>query len=297
MTEQVLNEKFELKEKTENLLRLDRLPHVWCPGCGIGIVLNAFIRALLSSEIDLEKVSFCCGIGCTSRASGYTKLDSFHVTHGRAVPFATGLKLANPQSKTVVIAGDGDTISIGGNHFIHAARRNIDLLMICVNNFNYGMTGGQVTPTTTMNSAATTAPYGNFEKPFNLPFLADACGAVYVARWTTFHVRQIQISIQEALKKKGFSFIEVFAPCPELFLRRNKYGTAVEEMKFFKTNSVIKNGAGTKEADFNARTDKIVIGKFVDRERPDFRESMDAHLGKVLGEKFVKYEGPEQTKI
>ncbi|MEW6040440.1 MAG: thiamine pyrophosphate-dependent enzyme [Elusimicrobiota bacterium] len=293
----MITEKFELKEKIETVLRLDRLPHVWCPGCGIGVVLNAFFRAIFSSGIDTKKVSVCCGIGCTSRASGYTKLDSFHVTHGRAIPFATGLKLANPEIKTVVLAGDGDTVSIGGNHFIHAARRNIDLLVICINNFNYGMTGGQVTPTTTINSQASTAPYGNFEKPFNLPFLADACGAVYVARWTSFHVRQIQISIQEAFKKKGFSFIEVFAPCPELFLRRNKYGTAIDEMKFFKQNSVIKNNADTKEAEFNTRDDKIVIGKFIDRERPDFKESMDEHLSKILGDKFIKYQGPEQTKL
>lgn len=297
MTEKTTTEKFELKEKIENLLRLDRLPHVWCPGCGIGVVLNAFFRAILSSGIDTKKVSVCCGIGCTSRASGYTKLDSFHITHGRAIPFATGLKLANPEIKPVVLAGDGDAISIGGNHFIHAARRNVDMLVICINNFNYGMTGGQVTPTTTINSAATTAPYGNFEKPFNLPFLADACGAVYVARWTTFHVRQIQIAIQEALKKKGFSFIEVFAQCPELFLRRNRYGTAIDEMKYFKQNSVLKNNADTREAEFNTRNDKIVIGKFVDRERPDFKESMDEHFSKILGDEFIKYHGPEQTKI
>ncbi|MBI4655813.1 MAG: 2-oxoacid:ferredoxin oxidoreductase subunit beta [Elusimicrobia bacterium] len=292
-----MTQTLELKDKMEGLLRTNRLPHVWCSGCGIGIVLNSFLRALIASETDENKVAVSCGIGCTARISGYMNIDGFHMTHGRALAFATGLKLANPALKTVAIGGDGDMIAIGGNHFIHAARRNIDMLVICVNNFNYGMTGGQAAPTTTKESCGTTAPYGSFENPFNLPFIADACGAVYVARWTAFHVRQLQLSIQEALKKKGFSFIEIFSQCTELFLRKNKYGAGLDEMKFFKQNSVIKNGADTREAEFNSRNDKIVVGKFVDRERPDFKESMDGYFGKVLKDKFIRYEGPLQTKI
>ena len=156
-------------------LRQDRIPHIWCPGCGIGTSLNCFCRALTESELDLDKVAIVSGIGCTGRTAGYLNLDSFHTTHGRAIPFATGLKLANPELNVVVYSGDGDLFAIGGNHFFHAARRNMDLLVVCVNNFTYGMTGGQVAPTTPTGPTQTTMPYGNFEVPFNLPFVADAC--------------------------------------------------------------------------------------------------------------------------
>jgi len=148
-------------------------------------------------------------------------LDSFHTTHGRAIPFATGLKLANPGLKVVVYSGDGDLTAIGGNHFVHAARRNMDLMVVCVNNFTYGMTGGQVAPTTPIGPTQTTMPYGNFENPFNLPFLADACGAVYVARWTAFHVRHITRSMVKAFNKKGFTFIEIIAG--SLFCKKCNY--------------------------------------------------------------------------
>jgi len=157
-------------------LREDRLPHIWCSGCGIGTALTCFISALSKSGLDLDKVAVISGIGCTGRVAGYVKLDSFHTTHGRAIAFATGLKLANPQLKVVVVSGDGDLIAIGGNHFIHAARRNIDMTVICVNNFNYGMTGGQVGPTTPVGSKTATSPYGCFESPFNIPYVATACG-------------------------------------------------------------------------------------------------------------------------
>ena len=172
------------------------------------------------------------GIGCTGRVAGYVKLDSFHTTHGRAIPFATGLKLANPDLTVVVYSGDGDLIAIGGNHFIHAARRNVDLKVICVNNFIYGMTGGQVAPTTPVGATATTSPYGCFERPFNLPYLAESSGAVYVARWTAFHVRHITRSMVEAFNKKGFAFIEIIAPCPTLYQRRNKLGDGLDTMQY-----------------------------------------------------------------
>lgn len=284
-------------EEIEGLLRTDRLPSVWCPACGIGVVLNSFLRALIPSGIEMKKVCVVGGIGCSARASGYTKLDSFHTTHGRSLAFAQGLKLANPALNVVLITGDGDLVAIGGNHFIHAAKRNIDMLVICINNFTYGMTGGQAGPTTTLESAATTMPYGNFDRPLNLPFLAEACGAVYVARWTTFHVRQMQMTIAEAMMKKGFRFIEVISQCPELFLRRNKYGAGVDEMKFFKEHSLKKDGADTREANIDRRDGKIIVGKFVDRPRPEFSEIMDAQFKKMLGDKYVKYEGPLQTKV
>jgi 2-oxoglutarate/2-oxoacid ferredoxin oxidoreductase subunit beta len=166
------------------------MPHIWCPGCGIGTTVNCFTRAIDESGIPMDRLAVVSGIGCTGRVAGYMHVDSFHTTHGRAIPFATGLKLAAPDMKVVVYSGDGDLFAIGGNHFIHAARRNIDMTVICVNNLTYGMTGGQLTPTTPEEAIASTTPYGNFEQPFNLPYLAESCGAVYVARWTTYHVTQ-----------------------------------------------------------------------------------------------------------
>ena len=170
-------DRLEDKNPMEEFLRMDRIPHIWCPGCGIGTVVTSFAEALKKSGLDLNKVAIVSGIGCTGRVAGYVKLDSFHSTHGRAVPFATGLKLGNPELKLVVFSGDGDIFGIGGNHFIHAARRNMDIVIICVNNFNYAMTGGQVAATTPIQANLSTAPYGNFEYPFNLPYLAEACGA------------------------------------------------------------------------------------------------------------------------
>ena len=160
----------------EPFLRTERMPHIWCPGCGIGTTVNCFARALVESKLPLDKVAMVSGIGCTGRVAGYVHLDSFHTTHGRAIPFATGLKLANPDLNVVVYSGDGDLIAIGGNHFIHAARRNVDMTVICVNNFIYGMTGGQVAPTTPVGAVATTSPYGCFERPFNLPYPGGIVG-------------------------------------------------------------------------------------------------------------------------
>jgi 2-oxoglutarate ferredoxin oxidoreductase subunit beta len=231
----------------EPYLRKERIPHIWCPGCGIGTSVNSFARALEELGFSKRNLVIVSGIGCTGRVAGYLKFDSFHTTHGRAIPFATGLKLANPGLKVVVYSGDGDLFAIGGNHFIHAARRNIDLTVICVNNFTYGMTGGQVGPTTPEGAIASTAPYGCFEQPFNLPFLADCSGAVYVARWTTFHVTQLARSMKEALNKKGFSFLEVIAPCPTLYGRRNQLGDGLAMMLEYKNRSKIKHGAPTSE--------------------------------------------------
>jgi 2-oxoglutarate/2-oxoacid ferredoxin oxidoreductase subunit beta len=270
----------------EDLLRMDRIPHIWCPGCGIGSTVNCFVRGLQSSGLDLDKVAIVSGIGCTGRVAGYIKLDSFHTTHGRAIPFATGLKLANPELKVVVYSGDGDLIAIGGNHFIQAARRNIDMTVILVNNMIYGMTGGQVAPTTPISATASTMPHGNFEPAFNLPFLAESCGAVYVARWTTFHVHHIIKSVKEALLKKGFTFIEILASCPTLYSRRNKLGDGLDQMVYFRDKSEIKNGADTKSValDFQG---KITVGKFVDIERPVYHEAMHEHFQKKYGDQYI----------
>jgi 2-oxoglutarate ferredoxin oxidoreductase subunit beta len=281
-------DRFEGKNPMEDFLRMDRIPHIWCPGCGIGVVVSSFAEALRKSKLDLKKVAVVSGIGCTGRVAGYIKLDSFHTTHGRAIPFATGLKLGNPELKVIVFSGDGDIVGIGGNHFIHAARRNMDVLVICVNNFNYAMTGGQVAPTTPITANLSTAPYGSFEYPFNLPYLADACGATYVARWTALHLRRVTKSIQEALAKKGFSFIEVITPCVTLYARRNRLGDGLNLMKYYYENSEIQHGADTRTLDISYQG-KLIVGKFVDKEKPTFLECMNEHLGKVLGDKYQPY--------
>jgi 2-oxoglutarate ferredoxin oxidoreductase subunit beta len=275
----------------ESFLRTERMPHIWCPGCGIGTTVNSFTRALIESKVDLKNLALVSGIGCTGRVAGYVKLDSFHTTHGRAIPFATGLKLANPKLDVVVYSGDGDLFAIGGNHLIHAARRNINLKVICVNNLIYAMTGGQTAPTTPAHVITSTAPYGSFDPAFNLPFLVEAAGAVYVARWTTFHVRQLARSISEMFQKKGFGFIEVLSPCPTLYQRRNKMGDGLETMKFYKEHSKTRNGCPTSEVGLS-KQGEIIVGKFVDRERPDYLDLMRQQLSAELGERYV-----DQTEL
>jgi 2-oxoglutarate/2-oxoacid ferredoxin oxidoreductase subunit beta len=253
----------------DRLLRQDRLPHIWCPGCGLGTALNCFLGALIKSGLDPDKVAVVSGIGCSGRVAGYVAMDSFHTTHGRAIPFATGLKLANPALKVVVFSGDGDLIAIGGNHFIHAARRNMDLTVICVNNFIYGMTGGQLGPTTPTEARTSTSPTGNRDHPFNLAYLAAASGAAYVARWTTLHVRRLERAFTEALLKPGFSFVEVISPCPTLYGRLNKQKSGLEQMQYYKDRSIIRHGADPRQADI-ALNGQIVVGKFVDLNKPSY---------------------------
>jgi 2-oxoglutarate ferredoxin oxidoreductase subunit beta len=258
----------------EQYVRTDRLPHIWCSGCGIGIVMRAMIEALSQCDVRLDDVVIVSGIGCSGRVAGYAKMDSFHTTHGRAIPFATGLKLANPKLKVIVFSGDGDLFAIGGNHFIHAARRNMDMTVICVNNFIYGMTGGQAGSTTPPHARTTTTPYGNFEPPFNLPHLAMACGAVYVARWTTYHVVQLIQAMKEAIAKRGFSFVEAISPCPTVFGSRNEIPTGLAAMKFFKQNSErIRDGFDVAEAGIELGG-KIKVGRFCDRDRPTFQDRL-----------------------
>ncbi len=276
----------------EPFLRMDRMPHIWCPGCGIGTTVNCFTRALIDSKVDLRNVALVSGIGCTGRVAGYVKLDSFHTTHGRAIPFATGMKLANPKLNVIVYAGDGDLFAIGGNHLIHAARRNVDIKVICVNNLIYAMTGGQTAPTTPNNVITATAPYGSFDPAFNLPALVEAAGAVYVARWTTFHVRQIAKSMQEMFAKKGFGFIEILSPCPTLYQRRNKLGDGLDTMKYYKEKSKIRNGAPTGECALS-KQGEIIVGKFVDREKPDYIELMRQHLSQACPQYTDWYEVEE----
>ena len=269
----------------EHLLRTDRFPHIWCPTCGIGTAVKCFAEAIERSKIDLDRFAIVSGIGCTGRVAGYVKLDSYHTTHGRGIPFATGLKLANPDLKVVVFSGDGDLSAIGGNHLVHAARRNMDITVICVNNFIYGMTGGQVAPTTPKTANTSTTPWGAYEPPFNLPLLLESCGACYVARWTALHVRRLTKSMTEALVKPGFTFIEVIAPCSTLYARRNRLGTGYDLMKFYHDNSEIRHGGDTRDLDI-AYQQKIVCGKFVDRDRPTWLEMSDEQHFRTLGEKY-----------
>jgi len=267
-------------------LRMDRMPHIWCPTCGIGTVVKCFASALEEGGHDLDKTSIVSGIGCTGRVAGYMNLDAFHTTHGRAIPFATGLRLGRPELKVVVFSGDGDLSGIGGNHLIHAARRNIDLMVVLVNNFIYGMTGGQNAPTTPLTAKSSTMPFGNFEEPFNLPHLVAGCGATYVARWTCLHIRRLTKTFKEALNRKGFRFIEVIAPCSTLYARRNRLGTGLNLMQFYHDNAEIRHGCDTKDVAIEYQ-DRIICGKFVDEEKPTWQERMKKHYDEIIGERYV----------
>jgi 2-oxoglutarate ferredoxin oxidoreductase subunit beta len=258
----------EMEHPFEKYLRSVMMPHIWCSGCGNGIVLNCFVHALDELQKDLDQLVVVSGIGCIGRTAGYTNADSFHTTHGRAIAFASGVKLANPELEVVVISGDGDLFAIGGNHFIHAARRNIGVKVICANNFNYGMTGGQQGPTTPLEASTTTTPYGNIEHPFNLVHLAAASGATYVARWTTLHVRRLTQSIERMLQKEGFCFIEVVSPCPEIFGRRNKMRTGLDMMEWFRRASVVENFSDPSKAEITP--EKLVVGEFVNVEKASY---------------------------
>jgi 2-oxoglutarate/2-oxoacid ferredoxin oxidoreductase subunit beta len=258
----------------DKIIRSDRMPHIWCPGCGIGIAMRCYAQAILDSTISVDNHVVVSGIGCSGRVAGYMNIDSYHTTHGRAIPFATGLKLANPKLMVTVFSGDGDLVAIGGNHLIHAARRNVDIKVICINNFNFGMTGGQVGPTTPKGARATTAPHGNPELPFNLMYLMAASGANFVSRWTVLHARQVKQDILTSFTKPGFTFIEVLAPCPVGFGKSNNIEDGLKEMKLYRERcSLVLNGdVRDKDLVIDLREDKpIYVGNFVDEEQPPYR--------------------------
>lgn len=257
----------------DEIIRADRLPHIWCPGCGIGIVMRVYGQAILESNIPVDQHVVVSGIGCSGRVAGYMNIDSYHTTHGRAIPFATGLKLANPALMVTVFSGDGDLVAIGGNHLIHAARRNVNIKVICVNNFNYGMTGGQSGPTTPRGARATTAPYGNPELPFNLPYLLAASGANFVSRWSNLHVRQIREDILYTYQKPGFTFIEVLSPCPVGFGKSNRIEDGLAEMELYRQRCVLTRDGDVRAEDLDIdlrEDDPIYIGRFVDRDREEY---------------------------
>ncbi len=253
---------------TDRLVRADRLPHIWCPGCGLGSITATYLKALEESKLPLDKCVVVSGIGCSGRVAGYTNLDSFHTLHGRAIPFATGLKLANPELQVTVISGDGDLFAIGGNHFLHAARRNADLLVVCVNNFNYGMTGGQGGPTTPYGSITSTTPKGATEHGFNLQYAAIALGAAYSARWTSLHLRQLKDTFARTLKMTGFRFVEVLSPCPVGFGKGNDIGEGLDEMEFYRAQGVLDRSIPVEDATVvMSHTTPLPLGVFLDAER------------------------------
>ncbi|MBR6024387.1 MAG: 2-oxoacid:ferredoxin oxidoreductase subunit beta [Methanobrevibacter sp.] len=263
-------------------MRKDRLPHIFCPGCGNGTIMNAFLQAMEKAEMDFDNIAMVSGIGCSSRIPGYMNCDSLHTTHGRALSFATGLKTANKDLDVVVFTGDGDCASIGGNHLIHAARRNINLTVICINNNIYGMTGGQISPTSPKGSFGTTAPYGNMDAPFNLAELVAAAGASYSARWTTIQIENLVSSIKDGLKNPGFSFIEVATQCPTYFGRKNKLRTPTAMAVTLKMNTVFKSAADRmRKKDLEG---KIVVGEFANSQRDEFTENIE----RISEEKFGK---------
>jgi 2-oxoglutarate ferredoxin oxidoreductase subunit beta len=260
------------KHPLDDLIRDDRMPHIWCPGCGIGIVMRCFAKAIIESGVPEDNHIVVSGIGCTGRVAGYMDLDSYHTTHGRAIPFATGIKMANPDLMVTVFSGDGDLSAIGGNHLIHAARRNVDLKIVCVNNFNYGMTGGQFGPTTPTGAFSTTSPHGNPELPFNLPYLLAASGAQFVSRWTTIHVRQIQEDILYMFNKPGFTFMEILSPCPIGFGKSNNIPEGLDEMELYRDRSVVDPNVDMWDLEIDLREDRpIYVGRMIDRDRPIYQ--------------------------
>ena len=243
-----------------------------CPGCGDGIIAHSVLRAIDRSGMDMDNFVFVCGIGCAGWIpSPYFDADTLHTTHGRPIAFATGVKLAMPDREVMVISGDGDLFAIGGNHMLHAARRNVGINVICVNNFNYGMTGGQGGPTTPMGARTSTTPYGCFEAPLNIPWLVAALGAEFVARWTALHVRQLKDAMARMMEKKGFTLIEVLAPCPIGFGRPNDLGEGLDEMHLYQEECIVDDNADLEKAGIDLRQkEPIVLGNFVDTERTPF---------------------------
>jgi 2-oxoglutarate ferredoxin oxidoreductase subunit beta len=259
-----------------------KFPNVWCAGCGIGIVLGAIIRAVDGLGLDKNDVAMISGIGCTGRMPVYVDFNTMHTTHGRAIAFATGLKMVKPQMKVIVVMGDGDALAIGGNHFIHAARRNIGLTSIVVNNSTYGMTGGQHSPTTPSGVNTATTPYGHIEQQFPIAELAVTAGASFVARSTVYHIRELEKYIAQAIAKEGFSLVEALSYCHTTLGRINRWGTAADMMRRLKEQSVTIKQAEGMDAD--EREGRIVRGIFADRDIVEYTQLYDRIIAEAQGE-------------
>jgi 2-oxoglutarate ferredoxin oxidoreductase subunit beta len=252
-------------------------PHMWCQGCGHGTVMNALLRAVESLGMSKNEIVMVSGIGCSSRISGYLDFHTLHTIHGRALAFATGVKLSRPELNLIVPMGDGDALSIGGNHFIHAARRNIDITAIVMNNRIYGMTGGQYSPLSGYGVLATTAPYSNIDQDFDVVKLATAAGATFVARTTTYHVKPMAEIIRDAILHEGFSVVEVMSQCPTYFGRKNRQGSAVDMMEYMKK---ITTPIGSKAKKENPEL--IERGVFVQKELPEYCREYDTIIERAM---------------
>jgi 2-oxoglutarate ferredoxin oxidoreductase subunit beta len=264
----------EVTKLIHKYLRHDKkFPHVWCPGCGIGIMLGALIRAIDRIGFEKDEVVLVSGIGCSGRLPVYVDFNTLHTTHGRALTFATGVKLAKPSLKVIVIMGDGDAVAIGGNHFIHAARRNIDVTSIILNNSIYGMTGGQSSPTTPYGMKSSTTVYSNIEQDFKISELAITAGAVFVGRGTVYQARLLDNLIEKAILKPGFSVVEVVAHCHTQYGKQNRLGTAVEMMEWQRDHAVTVEKATTLKPE--QLQDKIIIGVLVDKELPVYQNEYE----------------------
>jgi 2-oxoglutarate ferredoxin oxidoreductase subunit beta len=264
----------EVTKLIHKYLRHDKkFPHVWCPGCGIGIMLGALIRAIDRIGFGKDEVVLVSGIGCSGRLPVYVDFNTLHTTHGRALTFATGVKLAKPNLKVIVIMGDGDAVAIGGNHFIHAARRNIDVTSIILNNSIYGMTGGQYSPTTPYGMKSSTTVYSNIEQDFKISELAVTAGAVFVGRGTVYQARLLDNLIEKAILKPGFSVVEVIAHCHTQYGRQNSLGTAVEMMEWQRDHAITVEKAVTMKPE--ELQDRIVIGVLVDKELPVYQDEYE----------------------
>jgi 2-oxoglutarate ferredoxin oxidoreductase subunit beta len=266
---------FEASETLQHLRKNKKFPTIWCSGCGLGVIMGALIRAIDHLGLEKDQVALVAGIGCTARMPVYMDFNTLHTTHGRALAFATGLKIARPDMKVIAIMGDGDALAIGGNHFIHAARRNIGITALVVNNSIYGMTGGQYSPTTPVGMRATTAPYGNVEPPFPICDLAMAAGASYVARSTAFHALELDKYLSEAIANDGFSLVEAVSYCHTTYGRINKLGTAAEMMRSLKDNSIPKASFDKLSPEEQQANTKIVRGVLQKKKRPEYTAIYD----------------------
>jgi len=286
-----LDDSVNLGRPSSNLIgkymRTEHLPQIWCAGCSNGIVMRDVVQAIDNLHLDRDKTIIVSGIGCSSRAAGYMDFNTIHTTHGRALAFATGIKLANPRLSVIVIAGDGDIAAIGGNHLIHAARRNVGMTVVIMNNNIYGMTGGQFSPTTPTGAIGTTAPYGALDRTFDILNLAIGAGATYAARGSAFHVPQTIGLIQEGIRHKGFSIIDVVSTCPTYYGRANKSGGAVDMLAWQRDNMVpIAKAAKMSPEELKG---KLVLGLLHQSEHPEYTEAYQElirHIDEVRSHGF-----------
>lgn len=267
-------EKISVPFDYNKYLRPNKLPHIWCPGCGHGIVLKSMLRAIDKAGLDKNDIALVSGIGCSSRTPGYVDFNTLHTLHGRALPFATGIKLAKPEMKVIVVTGDGDALAIGGNHFIHACRRNIDITVLVFTNATYGMTGGQYSPTTPLESIATTSRYGNIEPPFDTCEMAKASGATFVARGTAYHTIELEKTIHDAIMHKGTSVVDIIDACPTYFGRANKFKSATQMMEEIEKDGTVsvKQAANLPPEKLEGKMLRGVLHKV---DRPEYCEKYD----------------------